>query len=304
MWRVGRQSGDGQSALAPSVLFPPNSASRAPGPALRVAMKPLHTIFIYFSITNIFIDAKIHGGPRGRFANHSALRAPNYYHVSSKHTHFTYHPPTHITFMCRHCAAPVTYPVFHGQPPTYVYKYRETVSRYGVLLTGLALYNLGRSPSVPYHVQDPEEKCNLQIRDWNHFEQTTFPCFIMSTFIERKTKINREDSNTFDVTSSLIDVKSFINNTGYPILINRHQDCVIWHNTSAAQKNAHFDCALLKEYADTMKPGGVPVYIWLPVTLAIVLTLYITCQCICRKKKEQKEEVPLNQAAIIGYCSQ
>ncbi|KAI8434758.1 hypothetical protein MSG28_003279 [Choristoneura fumiferana] len=285
--------------------FPLNSASRASGSALCVAMRPLQSVFIYFTVTVVLVGAKIHGGPRGRFSNNSALRAANSNHVVTRHTHYSYHPPTFISFMCRHCSAPVTYPVFHGQPPTYIYKYRESVGRYGMLLSGLALYNLGRSTGNSlYHVQNAEDKCSMQIISLRHYEETSFPCFMMSTFMERTLKINHDDPNVFDITSAQIDVKPFINNTGLPLAVNGHQDCVIWHNATMLQERKSIPCALLKEYAETMKPSGIPVYIWLPMTLAIVLTLYICCQCICRRRREKTEAMPINQSSVvIGYCS-
>lgn len=225
------------------------------------------------------------------------------HHVSAHHALYTYNPPTHVNFMCRHCGSMDSYPVFHGSLPTYVYKYRTSDTRFGDLLSGLALYNLGRISGSyqysKYYTQQSNEKCCLQVIDRSHFEETSVPCFMMSSFLD-KTVAHGPD--TFDVNSAQINVKPYLNTTGVPIVVNNDQECVIWHNTTEKQNRNTIPCALLKEYSKTLKPTGIPVYVWLPITLSIVIAISVFCQCCCKKTKHVKEEVPLNQNPVVGYC--
>ncbi|XP_072944056.1 uncharacterized protein [Epargyreus clarus] len=269
-------------------------------------MKSLHIISI-FLLTFISVRAKISGGPRGRFDKNMPTKSRNQ-HVSAHHAHYSYHPPSEIHFLCRQCHNFVSYPVYHGLPPTYVYKYRERGGRFGDLLTGLALYNLGRASMdhweyTHFYSLRQDEKCSLHVINGKHFEETQIPCFIMSSFMERSPESHFPDPAALDITSSQIDIKPFMNSTGSPIKVTRDQECVVWHNTSMGTEKSEIPCALLKEYAETMKPSGIPVYVWLPVTLIVVVAIYVCCQCCCYKKKTVKEEVPLNRP-IVGYCSQ
>lgn len=234
-------------------------------------------------------------------------------HVSARHAHYSYHPPQQINFMCRFCSSHTAYPVFHAPLPTYVYKYRESGGRLGALLAGLALYNLGRAAadhshfSHYYHQQSADEDCSLQVLDHQHFEETRVPCFMVSTFMERaaaEPQGPRPQANQFDITTSHIDVTSFVktNSSETPLEVTTEQECVIWHNTSLTKESNKVPCALLKQYAETLKAGGVPVYIWLPATLALVLGISACCQC-CNRKKRLKEEAPLAETTVLGYSS-
>lgn len=307
---MGRRAGVSQSTLAPHApSCPVCRQSRAGNRPVRCIMR-LNVVFLKLCVLNIlYANGKIHGGPRGRFDNQPQQRkAITHHHVSARHTHYSYHPPSNIKFMCRHCASMTTYPVYHGVPPSYVYKYRESGIKYCELLTGLALYNLGRASEYWHYshryTKRADEQCSLQVIDRARFEETTFPCFMMSTFLEHA-EIKGSEAQTFDVTSSYINVKSFIQSTGSPVEVTRDQDCVIWHNTTVHKENNHIPCALLKEYANTMIPSGWPVYMWLPITLGIVVTLAICCQCCCRKRRDFKDEVvevesPLNHQCPAG----
>lgn len=304
---TGRRTGAGRSTLAPNTpSCPVRRQSRAGNRPVGCIMK-LHVIFLKLCVLNIlYASAKIHGGPRGRFDKVPQQRkAVAHHHVSARHTHYSYHPPSHIKFMCRHCASMTTYPVYHGVPPSYVYKYRESGIRYSDLLTGLALYNLGRASEYwhysHHYTKRADEQCSLQVIDRAHFEETNFPCFMMSTFLEQAA-IKGSEAQTFDVTSSYINVKSFIQSTGSPVEVTREQDCVIWHNTTAHKESNHIPCALLKEYANTMIPSGLPVYVWLPIILGIVMTLAICCQCCCRTRKYFKDEVVEVESPLNQHC--
>lgn len=232
------------------------------------------------------------------------------YHLSARHTHFSYHPPKYVNYMCRYCAAPVAYPVYHAPLPSYVFKYRESRSRYGDLLTGLALYNLGRASSYDtpyntyYHKQSVAEECSMQVVDHLRFEEIPVPCFMISTFLERAAaEPAGPQLNQLDITSPQIDVHNFINATGEPLDVTSEQECIIWHNSTMSKERSKVPCALLKRYAETLRPSGVPVYVWLPVLLATCVAITICCQCCCRKKVDRKEEAPLNETTVLGYSS-
>ncbi|CAH2073532.1 unnamed protein product, partial [Iphiclides podalirius] len=269
-------------------------------------MPPLHLLLVCTLFINTApVRAKISGGPRGRFSgNHGR---PNNHHVSAHHPHYSYHPPAHIYYTCKHCSSHIAYPVYHGVPPAYVYKYREYGGRYGDLLTGLALYNLGRAANEHWHYtmyeQRPEEKCNMQIVDRNLFEQTTFPCFMMSSFVDSSGRYMK-DSHPLDITTAQINVKALVTSNRTAIKVNQNQECVIWHNSTVKNERVIIPCALLKDYADTMKPHGLPVYVWLPLTLASVIGIYIFCQSCCKPQKQAAiDETPCNPTVTSNYFS-
>ncbi|CAG9783898.1 unnamed protein product [Diatraea saccharalis] len=281
-----------------------------------------HIIAFYLFYTLQIVCAKINGGPRGRFVNNTQI-APTNYHVNAHHTHYSYHPPNHIAFICRYCTHPAFYPVYNSALPTYVYKFRESNDRYSVLLTGLSLYNLGRccgQTNSNNYTPRAEEQCSIQIIDRRHFEEARFPCFIMSSFMEHnqskfhdalslKSNATLNDTRTteapitFDIVSANVDVKPFISKNMTELVVSRDQDCVIWHNMTMTKERHTLSCSLLKEYAETMRPAGVPVYIWMPSLLAVIVGIYIFSYCCCRKQKDKKEGVPLNPNSVYRYCS-
>lgn len=278
-------------------------------PQLRAGTRPCCTMnifhVVFFILLLKIVSAKINGGPRGRFDNIQSK--PNHHHVSAHHAHYSYHPPTAIHFMCRHCANFVTYPVYHGLPPTYVYKYREHGGRFADLLTGLALFNLGRAAAdhwqyTHFYSLRSDEKCSMQVIDRKHFEEVTFPCFLMSSFMERSPESFLPDPNALDITSSQIDVKPYLHPNESILKVTREQECILWHNMTLNKERNVIPCALLKEYSETMKPSGIPVYVWLPSTLALVTTIYMFCYCCC-KRRVKKEETPFNDNTVIGYCT-
>ncbi|CAG9585228.1 unnamed protein product [Danaus chrysippus] len=278
-------------------------------PQLRVGTRPRCTMKIY-NIAAIFIlieygNAKIHGGPRGRFDKHTQVKSNH--HVSAHHAHYSYHPPREIYFMCRHCSNFATFPVYHGLPPTYVYRYREAGGRFSDLLTGLALYNLGRASTdhwqyTHYYKVRPEEKCSMQVIDHKHSEEVPVPCFLLSSFMERSPESLIPDPDALDITSPQIDIRPFIYHNGTTLKVTWEQECVLWRNVTLNREKNVVPCALLKTYSETMKPSGIPVYVWLPSTIAIVIAIYVACQCFFRRKIK-KESQPFNQGVVIGYCT-
>lgn len=281
-------------------------------------MDIIHGVFVYVFIVNVCVVARGghggHGGSHGSHGSygshgHSSYHGSHGHHVTASHTHYTYHPPRHVMYTCRHCSSTEMYPVYRPMPPTYVYMYKESGSRYADILTGLSLYNLGRSTSMgwarshEYYAQ-PGERCSLQIIERSHFEETEFPCFMISSFVE-STVAKGNDSRQVDISSSKIDVKPFLKDNGPALQVTNEQECVLWHNLTMHKERNHVPCALLKEYANTVRQSGVPTYIWLPTLLGTIIAIYLCCACFCRKKEKEtvKEEAPLNELRVQGYCS-
>ncbi|CAG4911728.1 unnamed protein product [Colias eurytheme] len=284
--------------------FPESQRQSRAGIPSRCTMKPLY-IFTVLYISILFVSAKISGGPRGRFDNNNHRKNTNNHHVTAHHTHFSYHPPSQIYFMCRHCSNFAPYPVFHGVPPSYVYKYRESNGRFGYLLSGLALYNLGRASAdhwqyTHFYSVRRDENCSMQAIHPKHFEEIGFPCFMMSSFMERSPESLIPNPEALDITSPQIDVRPFIQYNGTALQDTKDYECVIWHNSSLSKEKNTVPCALLKEYAETMKPSGVPVYVWLPITIGVVIAIYVICQCCC-KSKPRKNETPLKPNVVRFY---
>lgn len=122
--------------------------------------------------------------------------------------------------------------------------------------------------------------------------------------MENATNLGPE-SRTFDIAKAHIDVKSYLNSTGPPMEVTNSQECVLWHNISEHREKNTIPCALLKEYAVTVKYSGVPVYIWLPSLLLSVVGVWLCCRCCTRKDKGRiKEAYPLTEATVVGnYAS-
>ncbi|GBP14542.1 hypothetical protein EVAR_7809_1 [Eumeta japonica] len=158
--------------------------------------------------------------------------------------HYHYIPPPQIHYAPRGGPA-YTYPVYHSQPPTYVYLYRDSSSKYGQLLAGLSLYNLGMRTTPTFsrhrhrHYQSqPGEVCKLGIRKENgDYEETKIDCEMISSFIwadedRRKTPAANLSHNSassavtmtvINTTTTTINDSSILNDvpaTSYTMLPN------------------------------------------------------------------------------------
>ena len=148
--------------------------------------------------------------------------------------HYKYNPPHKIRYDL------TGHPVFHGQLPVYVLEYRNSGSKFDILLTGLALYNLGRNSN--YRNFGPDklyssprgEICKLRVskgpfkNDPNNgeYEEARINCNIMSSFIWDETLM--EDA--LNVKGKTIRVKpgmtcSMIRSFGGRDTMRRHLDC-------------------------------------------------------------------------------
>nr|XP_021185057.2 uncharacterized protein LOC110372578 isoform X2 [Helicoverpa armigera] len=307
-----------------AISSPERRQSRAGIRSLRT-MNIIHGIFVYMYVINICVHARGgHGGGHGGSHGHGGHGGHGGYHshgsshhyVTKSHTHYTYHPPNHIMFTCRTCSSTELYPVYRPLPPTYVYTYKDSDSRFRDVLTGLSLYNLGRSSATGssyahHYTPRSEEKCSLQIIERSHFEETEFPCFMISTFIETEPESTNtlNDPGQVDISSSKIDVEAFVKDQGPALKVTNDQECVLWHNLTMHKERNHVPCALLKEYADTVRQAGVPAYIWVPILLTIIISVYFCCLCYCKKKEKDKEKeavnevIPLNGLYVPEYRS-
>ncbi|GBP14547.1 hypothetical protein EVAR_7813_1 [Eumeta japonica] len=110
--------------------------------------------------------------------------------INNVHHHYHYTPPQQIHYAPRGGPA-YSYPVYQSQPPTYVYEYRNSGSKYGTLLAGLSLLNLGLLMTSSFsnhqnrrYESQPGEICKLGIRKENgDYEETKINCEIISSFI-------------------------------------------------------------------------------------------------------------------------
>lgn len=114
-------------------------------------------------------------------------------HTVVHHHHYTYHPPTVI-----HYRNGNSYPVFRGETlPSYVYEYRSSRNRYGYLLSGLALYNLGRLSANPHLNYNPEwnERCTFGVKyRTGGFDEMNINCKVISSFIYEQILQSRTQS--------------------------------------------------------------------------------------------------------------
>ncbi|KAI5637542.1 hypothetical protein NE865_09675 [Phthorimaea operculella] len=211
--------------------------------------------------------------------NNNYNSRPSYTHKTEVHHH--YHPPQQVHYGSTY------HPVYHGPPPVYVYTYRDSGSRFNDLLTGLALYNLGRM-SAHHHDSHysqtqsyrspPGEYCEFQIIKTNgEYEKAKMDCQLMSSFIlEADQNINRVPTNTNTVTTTVVNttkvehsadnsstvvttvqesttVKDALEQKGPPIQVTPGMDCymVRHYRDSSHTIKKKVDCGLLKQYAAT-----------------------------------------------------
>jgi hypothetical protein len=138
------------------------------------------------------------------------------HHKTEVHHHYHYSPPQQVSYGSVH------YPVYHSPPPVYVYQYKDSGSRFDNLLTGLALYNLGRMSASNHHyynehrnyIATPGEVCKLGIlRSNGDYEETRIDCKLISSFIwDSEIHTDLKPKNT--VTTSVVNVTQVHNGDG------------------------------------------------------------------------------------------
>lgn len=211
---------------------------------------------------------------------HTATQHNTYNTHKTEIHHHHYSPPQQIGY------GSATYPVYHAPPPVYVYEYRNSGSRFDTLLTGLALYNLGRMSSHNHHydanreyVGSHGEICKLGIRKKNgDYEETRIDCKLITSFIwetgSGSNHVTDQSGQKSTVVSSEVKVSQTTTNTGNnsvttvtttnttlvdarevkgkSIEVTRDMTCYlirISRDTSMMKKEV--ECALLQTYAQT-----------------------------------------------------
>lgn len=218
-------------------------------------------------------------------SNHVPKQTATHYNVNqNKHTevHHHYHnhhysPPQQIGYGSH------TYPVYQAAPPVYVYQYRDSGSRFDTLLTGLALYNLGRMSASHNHYDAnreyrgiPGEVCFFGIRKTNgDYEETRVDCKLMASFIwestpqtqvvdqqsERKTVtttvVKETHTNNETVTVTNTTVVDALSAKGESIKVTPGMSCYLIRRSrdSSAMKKT-VECGLLQSYAHNSWRSG------------------------------------------------
>lgn len=223
-------------------------------------------------------------------------------HKTDVHHHYNYHyhynPPQQINYGSTY------HPVYHGAPPTYIYEYRDSGSRFDTLLTGLALYNLGRMSSGNNHYHhsreyygNPGEKCTFIIsKDNGDYEATRIDCKLMSSFIweDEKTPNSVDPSKTVTVTNientvtinngssvttvlnKTVVVEDAIKAKGPSIVAAPGMRCaMIRVSSDSSMIRKQVDCGLLQTYAVTSFRSNSSRNI-------SVITSLITLSCVLR----------------------
>ncbi|XP_026758047.1 uncharacterized protein LOC113517545 [Galleria mellonella] len=151
------------------------------------------------------------------------------------HNHYHYSPPQQIRYTSPSGA--MSFPVYHSPPPTYVYQYKDSGSKYGTLLAGLALFNLGAlagvagsaayahshgSGSSQYKPQ-PGEVCKFGLRNNNgDYEETRIDCQIITSFIFQSQGGNQNNptnsvANNTSVTTTTVTNVTTVNGNPEPV---------------------------------------------------------------------------------------
>ncbi|XP_039746564.1 uncharacterized protein LOC120624215 isoform X1 [Pararge aegeria] len=169
-----------------------------------------------------------HGYPAGKglsgnTPSHSGTGAG---HTTNVHHHYHYSPPQQIRYTPTHGGHPQSYPVYHGSPPSYVYQYKDSGSKYGTLLAGLALLNLGTLGVATYaatkshgssgdtYKTKPGEVCKFGLKkDNGDYEETRIDCNLISSFIyEEEAKRQSGGTNSTVVTTTVTNVTTVNSN--------------------------------------------------------------------------------------------
>ncbi|XP_050668045.1 uncharacterized protein LOC126967561 [Leptidea sinapis] len=169
-----------------------------------------------------------HGYPPGKglSGNSPSSQAGHTTHV---HNYYNYNPPQQIRYTPVHGAAPVSYPVYRGAPPTYVYQYKDSGSKYGTLLAGLALLNLGTLAGGAYALShagqsshsykpQPGEVCKFGVKkDNGDYEETKIDCQLITSFIfEEQAKAQNNGGTNTTVVTTITNVTTINTGNGAP----------------------------------------------------------------------------------------
>lgn len=153
------------------------------------------------------------------------------HHTTHVHNNYHYTPPAQISYASPRGGPPVSYPVYHGTPPNYVYQYKDSGSKYGTLLAGLALMNLGTLGVAAYAVHQANsnhgsgsassgsytpqrgEICKFAVKKENgDYEETRIDCQIISSFILQDMQTQNSAHNS-SVTTTVTNVTTIVNTT-------------------------------------------------------------------------------------------
>ncbi|XP_022822546.1 uncharacterized protein LOC111353681 [Spodoptera litura] len=159
------------------------------------------------------------GNVRQTYTQQHNVNHNSYVAHTEVYHHYNYNPPQQISYGSTY------HPVYQGHPPVYVYEYRDSGSRFDNLLTGLALYNLGRSSEMHHHYDadrqysgSPGEICKLGIsKRTGEYEETRINCNLMSSFILEDVSVpHRNDQQQQHVVKNTtqVQVTQTVNGTG------------------------------------------------------------------------------------------
>ncbi|XP_075969815.1 uncharacterized protein LOC142972500 [Anticarsia gemmatalis] len=170
--------------------------------------------------------------------NTNQYRSPNSYHPRNTFTSNSASVNTNGGLL----RPLVTSQSYYTSPQyTYVKEYRNSDSRYGDLLTGLTLYNLGRAQSHHHdhyyyddyyrrrytsssssYAPEKEAKCMLRISEKNKEEVLKIPCEIVSTFTEGSKELNHTQVNQTVCTTNITTVNKPVNNSAVASLMTKN----------------------------------------------------------------------------------
>ncbi|KOB68450.1 Uncharacterized protein OBRU01_18364 [Operophtera brumata] len=147
-------------------------------------------------------------------------------HTTNVNYNYHYSPPQQIRYTPPHGGAPMSYPVYQHPPPAYVYHYKDSGSKYGTLLAGLALLNLGTLAGAAYahsghssgsgYKAAPGEICKFGVKkDNGDYEETRIDCQLITSFIFQDQQAKAQNgggTNTTVVTTTVTNV-TMVNGT-------------------------------------------------------------------------------------------
>ena len=187
--------------------------------------------------------------------------------------HYIYNPPHKV----KHYVT--NYQVFHGEAPAYVFEYRTSGSKYDILLTGLALYNLGRNSNFHNFGPDklyttaPGEMCKLRVEPFksannSEIEEARIDCNLMSSFIwdnappgskqdkQHTLQLIQNVNGTGNFTATYLE--DAVNVKGKSIKLKPKTICYMIRTFAGEVKmRMHVDCGVLEEFTrSSLQPSG------------------------------------------------
>ncbi|XP_061711361.1 uncharacterized protein LOC133520749 [Cydia pomonella] len=203
----------------------------------------------------------------------------NNIHTTNIHL-YHYKPPKQVYYV--HNGMQLHYPVYREILPEYVYEYRSSRSRFNVLLTGLALYNLGHvsknRESLHYHNNykpGQNEVCEFRVEySMISYNEMNIDCRLITDFIWTIKHTKYEEIVWNPINDDVMDALDPQFN-GKSLLVNDDMNCYMKYYDGYTGRKKYVSCKLLETYVkksfnSASKIASSLLAILIPIVIAII----------------------------------